>query len=151
MEKNKRARQLICPRKHIFFWQEGFVTARFDQQSAQILAGDVIHHEIIARSVGEKIGNFGEIGVIETRKDSCLAQKLVAGFFSDIFREGAIVFDFLQRTLAALEASIIRKINGSHAALANAFADLITTSQYLPTLERREQSSPFATFISVQK
>src|SRR5512138_2504440 len=140
MPKSEGARNLICPREYILFGQECFIAACFNHQCAQIVAGDVIHDEIIAWTVGEEIRHLGKIGMIETRKNSCLAQKLIAGFFAYIFREGTIVFDFLQSTLATLETNIVCKVNGSHATLPNALADLIATAQYLPSLERREQS-----------
>jgi hypothetical protein len=84
--------------------------------------------------------------MIETRQYGCLAQELVAGFLSNVFREGTVVFNFLQRTLAALETGVVCKVNGPHATLANAFSDFIAAAQYLPALEGWEQSSPFWAF-----
>jgi hypothetical protein len=82
--------------------------------------------------------------MIETRKDGRLAQKLVAGFFSDFFREGAVVFDFLERALAAFETGIFGKVNGSHSTLSDPFLDPVTAAQHLPVFEGWEHSSPFA-------
>src|SRR6266511_1165807 len=87
--------------------------------------------------------------MIETRENSCLAQELVAGFISDFFREGAVVFDFFQRALAALETGVIGKINGSHSALTDPFTDLITAAQYLPVLEGWKQLFSFYDYLSM--
>jgi hypothetical protein len=81
--------------------------------------------------------------MIKTRENGCLAQELFASLISDIFRESAVVFDFLQRALAALEAGVIGEINGSHPALTDPFSDLITATQYLPSLEGWKQRFSF--------
>jgi hypothetical protein len=66
--------------------------------------------------------------VIETREHSRLAQELIAGFISNFFREGAFIFDFLQRAFTAFEAGIVGKVNGTHAALPDPFTDLVAAA-----------------------
>ena len=77
--------------------------------------------------------------MIETREDRCLTQELLAGFTSDVFWEGTVVFDFLQCALAALKPGVIGEIDRAHPALTDPIADLITAAQYLPVLEGWEQ------------
>ena len=120
-----------------------FFSTGFQQQSSQIIARDKIHNEIIARPIGKEIGNFWQVGMIKTRENSCLAQKLFAGLISDIFREGVVILDLFQRALAALETDVIGEINGPHSALTNPLADLIATAQHLPVLEGWEQCFSF--------
>jgi hypothetical protein len=81
--------------------------------------------------------------MIETREYSGLAKKLVAGLISNVLREGAIVFDFLQGTQASLESGILCEVNRAHPALADPLAYLIAAAQYLPVLERWEQCFSF--------
>jgi hypothetical protein len=73
--------------------------------------------------------------MIETRKNSSLAKELFAGFASYFFREGAVVFDFLQGTLTSLEPRVIGKVNRTHAALTDPFTDLVAATQDLPVLQ----------------
>jgi hypothetical protein len=80
--------------------------------------------------------------MIETRKNSCLAQ-VIAASAPNIFGESGFVFHFLQRALAALEAGVIGEINGPHPALTDPFSDLITATQYLPSLEGWKQRFSF--------
>ena len=81
--------------------------------------------------------------MIETRKDRGLAQELVASLISNVFGESAVILDFLQRALAALESGIVCEIDRAHPALADPLADLITTTQHLPILEGWEQCFSF--------
>jgi hypothetical protein len=75
--------------------------------------------------------------MVQTRKDSCLAQELVAGFCQDLIREVAVVFYFLKRTFAPFQAYVIGQVNIPHSTLANALNDAITTSQDLPRFDRK--------------
>src|SRR5512132_2440333 len=81
--------------------------------------------------------------MIKARQDSGLAQELLTGFIANFFRESAVVFDLFQSTLSTLQASILGKINGSYSALTDSLTDLVAATQYLPILERWEQSSPY--------
>jgi len=72
--------------------------------------------------------------VIKTRENSRLTQELVAGFISYVLREGAVVFDFLQRALTTFETCIFGKVNGTHAALSDPLNDAVSAAQYLPAL-----------------
>ena len=81
--------------------------------------------------------------MIEAREHCCLAQELVAGFISNIFRECAVVLDFFQRALAAFEPGIVREIDRAHPALSDPLTDLIAAAQYLPVLESWEQCFSF--------
>ena len=81
MQEMQRISQLVGPVEHLLFPQEGVMTARFQHQVAQIVTWHEVHHQVIALPAGEKIGYFGQVGVIETRKHSGLAQELFAGLF----------------------------------------------------------------------
>ena len=141
--KVERIGDLVRPGEHFFFLEERLVAACFQQQSAQILAGDIVHDQVIARTVRKEIRDFWQVGMVETRENSSLAQELFAGFFSYVFREGAVIFDFLQRALTSLETGIVGKVDGTHAALTDPFPDLVAAAQYLPVLEGWEQLFSF--------
>jgi hypothetical protein len=81
--------------------------------------------------------------MVETRENGCLVEELLTGFSPDVFWESAVVFDFLERALAALETGVIGEINGAHSALTNPFSDLVAATQYLPSLEGWKQLFSF--------
>src|SRR5512138_499342 len=139
MQERQSIGNLVCPGEHIRFFEEKFLSTRFQQQSSQIIARDKIHNEIIARPIGKEIRDFWQVGMVKTRENGCLAQELFAGLISYVFREGVVVFDFFQRALAALETGVVSEINGSHSALTDPLLDLIATAQYLPILQGWEQ------------
>src|SRR5581483_1411478 len=107
-----------------------------------IVAGNIIHDEIIARAVREIICDFWKIGMIETRENSGLAQGLLAGLFTNIVREVAVVFHFFQRAQTSLQPQIISQINGTCAALSDSFTDPVTAMQDLAVFQCEGQSSP---------
>ena len=110
--------------------------ARFEHQRAQVFAGHKIHHQVIAAANGEEIGYFGQVGVIQARKDSRLAQELLAGFAHQIHGKRAVVFDLFQGAQAPFKTKIIGQVDAAHAPLANDPANLITTAQDFPSFKR---------------
>jgi hypothetical protein len=139
VKESKCVGDLIRPPEHLFFTEKLFASTGVHQESAKVLAGHVIHNDIIARTVRENIRDFRQVGMVKTRKNSGLAQELFAGLLSYIFREGVVVFDFLQGALASLETLVVGKVNGSHAAFSDAFSNFIAATQYLLILEGWEQ------------
>src|SRR5688572_9122544 len=81
--------------------------------------------------------------MVETRQHCCLAQKLIAGLIANIFRKGAVVLDFLQRALAALQSGVVGEIDRAHSALTDPLSNFIAAAQYLPVLKRWEQCFSF--------
>ena len=128
--------ELKCPTQHLIFCEECFVVAGFEHNSAQVVTGDVIHNKIIAQTIGEEIRDFGQVGMIEARKNRGLTQELLAGLFEYIIRHAAVVLHFFESTQASFQPQIIGKINGTCTALPNPFTDLISASQDLVILQR---------------
>jgi hypothetical protein len=77
--------------------------------------------------------------VVQARENCSLAQKLLAGFCSNSFRESAVILDFFQRALAALEPGVVGKIDRAHSALTDPIKDLVAAAQHLPVLDGWEQ------------
>jgi hypothetical protein len=84
--------------------------------------------------------------VVEARKNSRLAQELLAGFAQDFFGQAAVMLDFLKSTTPSSKHTIISEVNVAHTSLANALADGVTFTQHLTRFERERHlcSSPFA-------
>ena len=80
----KRIHQLAGPIEHIPFLQKGAGVPGFKHQGAQIFAGDIIHHQVIANAHREEIGDFGQVGMVEARQNGGLAQELLASLFEQI-------------------------------------------------------------------
>src|SRR5687767_4343305 len=143
-------RDLFCPCQHFLFGQEFFMSASLHHQCAQVTAWHIIHYEVVAGTMREEIRDLWQVGVIETRKHSSLAQELLAGFISNFFREGTVVLNFLQRAFTTLEAGIIGQINGTHSALTDPFTDLVAPAQDLPAFEGWQHHSPFGTPLALR-
>jgi hypothetical protein len=73
--------------------------------------------------------------MVQPRKHSSLAQKLLAGFPENFLSESTVVFNFLKRTAATFQSQVLSKVNISHAACTDALTDFITTAKYLSNFE----------------
>ena len=128
----QRICNLICPSQHFLFIEKGVFAPRILHELTQVFAGDVVHHQIVAGIDRKEIGNFGKVGMIETRENRCLAKELFAGLCKHILWQRPIVFDFFKRAEAPLQTGIFCKVNIARAALPDLFTDNVALTQGLP-------------------
>ena len=72
----ERVAQLTRPAQHFHFGQESIAAARFIHQFFQVLAKNIVHHQVIATILGEVIRDFGKVGVIQAGEHAGFLAKL---------------------------------------------------------------------------
>ena len=133
---------LTRPVQDLLLWYEALIAAGIEHDGAQILAGHIVHYQIVARPAGEEVGNFGEVGVIEARQNGSLPQKLLPGILSYILRKAAVILHLFESTEASFQSYIVGKINRACAALSDPFSDLIAGTQDFAGFQREGHNQP---------
>ncbi len=131
MQVSQSIAKLRCPVQHIGLRQKPVILPRLQHQRPQIFARHIIHHQVIPAANREKVGHFGQIGMIQPRQHSGLAQKLLASLPHQFGGQGAVVFHFFEGALPSFQPLIIRQVDAAHPALANNPANPVTAAQHL--------------------
>ena len=118
--------QLVGPVEHLLD-REGLVGLLHD--AVQVLAGDVLHHEVLPVVLEEMIADARQGGMLETVKKTCFALDRPAVIIVHAER-------FLDRDDAA-EPLVRGDIDRAHAPLADLFIDPIALLKDLSRLDHR--------------
>ena len=126
VEEIKRLEKLVCPVEHLLDgeWLVGLL-----EHAKQILAGDVLHHEVLAIVLDEMVADAGEGNMLEAVQQTGLA-----------FDRFAVIVVHAKRFLdrdGAVETLVHGDIDSAHAPLADLFLDPISVLKDLSVLDHR--------------
>ncbi|MEI2692390.1 MAG: hypothetical protein V9H69_22805 [Anaerolineae bacterium] len=122
----QRRQQLAGPVQHLRLRQRLAMLLHVAvQQIAQVLPLHIVHDQVLDPALDEVVGDLGQIGMIQRRKDLGLGIELIAqlvpgGLVGE--RLGNVLLDGQQ---TPLQARVLGQVDGAHAALAQETNDTI--------------------------
>ena len=125
VQKDQSIGDLFGPRQHLTLRQELLALAGFDHQSAQVFAGDVVHHQKIAFVLSKNIGDLRQVGMVEAGEHVGLALELLAGLVLGVRRQRGVQPDLFDGAQAAFQAQIVGLVDAAHPAAADKPLDAV--------------------------
>ncbi len=125
----QRIAQLIGPPEHLSLVEEFSLATLFLHQVAQVWPVYKVHHQVLAPTFAEGVGDLGQVGVVQPRQGEGLAAELLLGLSQRLRRGVGVWADLLDRTDTAFQAQVPGAVYRAHAPLANRRDDFVPSTQ----------------------